>query len=392
MVLGKCLVLLAFLFAISVPLHLLTLIGPEHSWPLFRLMQGLDAAVGSMARAVKPPELYILQAVSDAYFVKALALASELKLADLIHTLGPTSASTLSAQLNVDSIKLTHLLRFLESKGVFTRVGEETYRNNEYSELIRKDGKLKVLFSMLAEDSFPGLNSLNLDIESSSLLYESDFLSKLKKPGHIHLKTLYKQLISSLSLSCAQGLATELPWESFAELRAVSIGGSSGQLLQTALRQQPRLIGTIFDSVENCIPIIRSNVPSSELSRRLLCESSKDLSTIPFGFDIYILDHILMRHTEAACLSILQAVASAMQRTFAVDPHSRPLLLIADLGSSAFPPLLHAADIHLSSLVHGRVRTASELHSLLIEAGLVLHKRIETKGLSMVVLAELREA
>jgi len=389
MALGKYLVGLAFLFALSVPLHLLTLVSPDQSWPLFRLLLGLDTTLTVLSKAIKSPELYLLQAVSDAYFVKALAASSELDLADLLNTLGPSSCSTLSTRLKVDTAKLSHLLRFLESKGVFRKVDEELYANNEYSELIRKDGKLKTLLSVLAADSFPGLNFFNLSPETSSLLYESDFLGQLKKPGHTHLKIQYKQLISSLSLSCAQALVSELPWESFEGLSAVSVGGAAGQLLLTALGKQPRMIGTVFDSAENCIAFLRTNVTAGELSRRLLCESSKDFSIVPSGFDIYILDHLLMRHTDTTSLHLLHSISSAMQRTHTMDPGSQPILLIADLGSPAFPALLHAADFHLSSLVHGRVRTAKELHSLLVEAGLVIHRRIETKGLSVAVIAGL---
>jgi hypothetical protein len=84
------------------------------------------------------PHEQILNIVMGFWQSRALAVATELELADLLAD-GPLSADTLAGQAKTDAASLFRLLRVLESIGVFQQVSPGVFANTPASNCLRKN-------------------------------------------------------------------------------------------------------------------------------------------------------------------------------------------------------------------------------------------------------------
>jgi hypothetical protein len=155
---------------------------------------------------------------------------------------------------------------------------------------------------------------------------------------------------------------------------------------------QPLLTGTLIDTPES-IRLAHKVWDSSAglANRRVTFTSAPSLDTVPTGYDLYILDHVLLRHTDSAVLDMMFSIAIAMKETKAMDPVSHPLLIISDLVSDSVlgTSLLHAVDVHLMALVHGKIRSKAALDKLVQKIGLRIIERFQLTSLSSLFTAEL---
>ena len=82
----------------------------------------------SEGSAAPSPQDHILRIVTGLWQSRALAVAAELELADLLAD-GPVSVDVLAAKTQTDSLSLFRMMRALESSGVFTQVSPRIFAN-----------------------------------------------------------------------------------------------------------------------------------------------------------------------------------------------------------------------------------------------------------------------
>ena len=90
------------------------------------------------APAAPAPHEHILNIVMGFWQSRALAVATELELADFLAD-GPLPADTLASRTKTDASSLYRLMRVLESIGVFKQVSPRVFANTPASECLRKN-------------------------------------------------------------------------------------------------------------------------------------------------------------------------------------------------------------------------------------------------------------
>jgi Dimerisation domain len=85
-----------------------------------------------------PPPVVLLQMMTGYWQAKALAVAAEFGLADLLWD-GPRTTASLAEFCKVDADSLRRLLRALASAGVFVQTDQDSFALTPMADLLRSD-------------------------------------------------------------------------------------------------------------------------------------------------------------------------------------------------------------------------------------------------------------
>jgi hypothetical protein len=116
-------------------------------------------------------------------------------------------------------------------------------------------------------------------------------------------------------------------------------------------------------------------VAKKGLAARCTLVAGDFFESVPAGKDLYLLKHILHDWDDEQALRILQTVATAMPRG------ARLLIAEQGIAEPGVPNPGKLLDIVMLSLLEGgRERTAEELASLMMAAGIQFERAISTPG------------
>jgi DNA-binding Lrp family transcriptional regulator len=274
---------------------------------------------------------------------KALGLAADLKLADLLAE-GPRPVAELADTTGVEARTLQRVLRALAADGVFAEVAPGVFRNTAESERLRTDAhngwsEFAHLFAGVFYDA----------IKNFPEKFETDFWEWLAvNPAE---RAAFDAAMAGGKARSAERL-TQLDWQP--NETVVDVGGGNGALLRELTRRRPELRGVVFDLPET----VRNDASFGD---RIEFVAGSFFDSVPAG-DAYVLSAILHDWDDEKAAAILRTIRSSA-------PQGARLLLLENVIAAGNEPQGSKWLDLLMLVLGGRERTAEEWRGLIEGTG-----------------------
>jgi hypothetical protein len=188
----------------------------------------------------------------------------------------------------------------------------------------------------------------------------------------------FHDMLIGLNFPEAPAVAAAYDFTPFAKI--ADIGGATGHMLTTVLGSHAGPGGIVFDLAENQAGA-QELIQSRGMRDRVAFVAGSFFESIPAGYDVYLMSHIIHDWSEEQCLRILGNCRKAM-------PASGRLLIIENVlpeGNAFHPGKM--LDISMMVLTTGQERSEAEYRALLAKAKFKLNRVIPTNSQVSIVEA-----
>jgi len=326
-----------------------------------------------------PPVLF--QMITGYWVSQAIYVAAKLGIADLLKD-GPKSCLALAVATGADAPSLFRLMRALASVGVFSHVHADSFALSRLAESLQTEvhGSLKAMVITLGEIHYQACSNLLYSIQTGSPAFD-----------HMFGASLFDYLRQNVDAADAfnQGMANVASMLAYAVLMAydfagissiVDIGGGQGELLETILRFNPDIGGTVFDTAST-IQRARRRGSNNAWGRRCSYVTGDFFTSVPPGADAYLLCGVIHDWDDSRAVKILRNCHRALttnSRVLLVD------MIVPEAASASFSKLL---DLNMLVMNGGRERTIAEFRALLNAADYKLTRIVPTMAPQSVIEA-----
>ena len=322
---------------------------------------------------------HVYDLIQSAYTANALYALTKARVFDQL-LVKPASADALAAGLGLDAHALQALLQFAHAIQLLKRDGEvysvarrafplaEKGKSWLRSYLLLWGEQLNPAFARLPEHLATGSNAFELahgkriwdwyasDPGQNELFVE--YMAGVTNQAHLPV------VIEELALHGAS--------------RVLDVGGGTGSLACGLVERHAHVRADVYDQPSNSRNATQK-IAARGLSERCAFIGGNIFASVPAGYELYTIKHVLHDWDDANAAAILRCIARAMQ------PGAR-LTIVEGLLDRSFegvkpePGYLHARNIEQRLWTPGRVRTLPEFEALSAQAGLrieqVTHSRI----------------
>lgn len=322
-------------------------------------------AVGRAHRAIVPPEVVLVERSLGVIDTKALAVAAELALADLLVD-GPRSADDLATATGTDADALSRLMRFLVGRGVFTRRRDGRFANNRVSDRLRSGTET----SMRSWARFFGArwhvdawnhleHSVATGEASFSAAHDTEFWAHLRGDPEAGLR--FAEAMAEGSRLQADLIASAYD---FSTCRSVcDVGGGTGTVLARILAANPHLGGVLFDLPE-VVAGADTLLIAEGVVDRVEVVGGDFFAGVPPGCDRYVLQAVVHDWDDDSVVRILEHIRDRAARG------ARVLVLEQPMPPGNGDHLVKAFDLEmLVDTGAGRERTVEQYRALFLRAG-----------------------
>lgn len=319
-----------------------------------------------------PPPVQLMQMLFGFAASRALGVAAELRIADLLQE-GPRRAEELAQEAGVHARSLYRVLRACASAGVFSEDADNRFRLTPLAEPLLSDapGSLRSFVAMMTTDwQFETWAHLPYSVRTGQPAFDKvhgmssfDYFWTNEKAG--------KEFNDAMTSNSAFTSATVLESYDFSAFhKVVDVGGGHGLLLASILKKYPHLTGILYD------------VPATVAAADLLdsygvadrCErvGGDFFQAVPAGGDAYVMKHIIHDWSDEQCVAILKNCRDAM------TPNGKVLVVEMVLPEGNEPSVGKFLDLQMLLFLPGCERTAAEYRRLFERAGLEVSRIVPT--------------
>jgi hypothetical protein len=324
------------------------------------------------------PHEQILAITAGFWQSRALAVAAELELADLLAA-GPLHIDAIASRTKTHAPSLFRLLRALESLGIFSQIAPMVFANTPASECLRQNVPNTQWAWVRAQLSvgggvYEGWSGLGGSIKTGDTAFDQilgcsfwEYYRRNPEAG-----TIFSEAMRLIGKHNSPEVARAYDWSRFPVI--ADIGGGIGGLLVDILNAHPSCRGLLFDEL---------NVVQQAISHERLKPIGGDFfQTVPARADAYILRWIIHDWPEVEAVALLGKVREAMK------PGAR-LILLEELIPKT-PELVAGKwiDVLMLAITGGRERTEKEYSELLWSASRELEEVVPTAGPLSILVAK----
>src|SRR5258708_7511597 len=330
---------------------------------------------------VPAPHEQILAITAGFWHSRALAVATELELADLLAA-GPLHIDVLASRTKTYSPSLFRLLRALESLGIFSQISPMVFANTPSSECLRRNVPNTQWAWVRAQLSvgggvYEGWSGLGDSIKTGDTAFDQvlgcGFWEYYRR--NPEASTIFNEAMRLIGKHNSPQGARAYDWSRFPVV--ADIGGGIGGLLVDILNAHPSCLGLLFDELE---------VVQQAISHERLQPIGGDFfQTVPTGADAYILRWIIHDWPEADAVALLGKVREAMK------PGARLILLEEGIPEERDLVPGKWIDVLMLAITGGRERTKNEYSELLSAARFELEEVVPTTGPLSILIAKASE-
>jgi hypothetical protein len=321
-----------------------------------------------------PPQIALLQLISGYWVSQAIHVAARLGIADLLKA-GPKHTDDLARSAQAHPHALYRLLRALASVGVFTEVGERTFRNTPMSDCLRGDvpNSQRSAAVSMGEEHYRAWGELAYSVQTGKIAFDKIF----GKPIFQYLAENPRsaQLFDETMVG-VHGMETALMLDAydFSKFRTlVDVGGGNGSLLSLTLQRHPKLKAILFDRPD-VIDRAKANLQSAGIADRCQGVGGNFFESAPAGGDAYLLRHIIHDWYDAESRAILGNIRKV------IPPDGKLLIVESVIPAGNEPFFGKFLDLTMLVIPGGMERTEAEYRELLKSAGFALQRIVPTKG------------
>ncbi|KAL4995986.1 S-adenosyl-L-methionine-dependent methyltransferase [Aspergillus recurvatus] len=428
---------------------------PSHE--LFNAQRTLAAAVGKLTELVSEPGVRILETATQFQESRALYIAVERRIPDILapHDRdGGLPIADISQRVSIEHRKLSRILRYLCSIGIFRQTGRDTFANNGISAVLVSNEPLRAYVRMVSSEAYTASDRLPktlLDPETGPSYdvaktawqdavgtskprwewieerVEQDKLietgghypgipSLILEPqptgedGLVARPELEIMGLSMVGGGRVFGAAHvyDFPWGSLGKALLVDVGGGVGGFPLQLSKIYPNLRFVVQDrgpvvkqALEKVWP--EENPAALKAGRVQFIEHSFFDRNPVEAADVYYLRYVLHDWSDEYCIQILSRIRESMA------PHSRLLICEQVMNTTQGDPALtsapaplpanwgyharfsHSRDLTMMACINGIERTPDEFKTLLGAAGLTLKRIWECRSQMSLLEAVLPE-
>ncbi|EAS33659.3 O-methyltransferase [Coccidioides immitis RS] len=405
---------------------------------LWEAQRTIEAISGSVVELVCDPSQRIQQVLSLFFESRALFIAAERRIPDLLADVGDQGMGIdrLAVITGIENRKLSRIMRTLCATHIFKEVGENQFANNRISEaLVQNDGlrayvQLFNLHVFRASEYLPkyllGGKGASYDVCETALqdalgievpLWE--WMAKkvpihqvqCDGPGYPSVPDIsncgitpddqglvYRPELSNFALAMAGGgnasgaaHAFDFPWGDLGDGLVVDVGGGVGGFVLQLLPVYPKLRFVVQDRLENVeqgeTEIFPREAPDAIRNGRVKFMAHDFFQENPVkNADVYWLRGILHDWSDEYCIRILKGLKASMgpkSKILICDPVMNTTFGCTEIPPAPYPLLAnygyhvrycHNRDLGLMSTINGIERTPTQFKDLVDKAGLRLTK------------------
>ena len=312
---------------------------------------------------------------------RALWVAAVSGIADHLDN-DPVTVGELASVTGTQPDALYRILRLLTMVGVFEELDGRRFAHTEMSRTLRSDhpARTRAAVRMLGSDGmWRALGALDVAARTGGTGWQAamgeelfDWLSHEPEQAAI-----FNDAMIGIHGGEPPAVAAAYPFAG----TVIDVGGGSGNMIVTVLRQHPGTRGVTYD-MPHVVADARRRFEAEGLAGRARVEGGSFFDGVPGGGDLYILSHIIHDWDEARCVQILEHCRKAKA------PGGKVLLVEMVVTPPNVPHPAKMLDIVMLAVPGGRERTEDEYRALLAKAGLTLTRVIPTASPVSVIEAE----
>lgn len=327
---------------------------------------------GTFAKAEPvPPQAQLMQMILAQFVSRLIHLTATLKLADYLAD-GPKTAEELASLTSTHPPSLYRVLRTLSSLGFFTEDEVHRFSLRPLGETLKSGTPTHAAALILAGE----LVSRSLDhflycVQTGKTGSQKAFGMPMFDwlAAHPAEASLFNDTMVGFHGMEPATVAAAYDFSGFGTI--ADVGGSTGNMLATILRQYAGPRGILFD-MPHVVRDAPALIQQRGLTDRIRIESGSFFETVPAGADAYILSHIIHDWTEEQCLTILGNCRRSM------NAQARLLLVEMVLPAGDTPHPGKMLDMVMLTMTGGQERTPAEYSTLLGKAGFRMTRVVPT--------------
>ncbi len=331
-----------------------------------------------------PPHLALFQMVTGHYLSRAICVAAQLGIADLLNN-GPRSSDELAKATATHPPSLNRLMRMLSSAGVFAEEENGSFSLTPIGAWLRggiAGSRRSVALLFAGTMMHNSWTELLYCVQTGKVAFEKaaghDPFQYMKE--HPEEAAIFNEAMTASSTQSAVAVTAAYDFSQFGTL--MDLGGGHGVLLATILKANPKLRGVLFE-LPHVIEGAKKRIADAGLADRCEVVSGDFFEGVPGGADAYMMKSVIHDWDDAKSVSILQNCLRAM-------PPQGKLLLVegvlpARVNQSPMTQIMTGSDINMMVNVGGCERTDAEFRALFDAAGLHLTRIVPTEALPSVL-------
>jgi predicted transcriptional regulator len=338
--------------------------------------------VGLLHQRMVPPQVAMMEMITDAWAAQAITAAADLGIADALQN-GPLPIDDLAAAVGADADTLARLLRGLIGRGLFKQLRDERYALTSLGDTLRSDADI----SLRAFARFVGSRQ---EREHWTHLTEAIRTGRAVIPelrgkpafeyiaGEPELDAIFNDAMTNFSQLAIAPVIAEYDFSRYETI--VDIAGGHGRFLAAILNATPQARGVLFDQ-PHVVAGAGALLEQHRVADRVRVAEGSFFESVTEGGDAYVLKHIIHDWPDDDALKILGNVRAA------AGPGKHVLLVefVLPGGHREFPGNWTDLEMHVAN--GARERTADQYGRLLGRAGFRMTRVVKTASPISVVEA-----
>lgn len=324
-----------------------------------------------------PPSVALYQMMTGYWISRAISVAAELRIADLLKD-GPMSSEELAHSAGGDGRSLYRLLRALASVGVLTENDDRRFSLTPIGEGLRTGvpGSMCALAKMHGEsDRWRVWGNMLHSVKTGETALEHtlgmnafEYYRDNPQAG-----VNFNEAMTDLARMKAKIIPAAYDFSCIDKI--VDVGGGQGGLLIAILKSNPKMKGILFD-LPGAIKSANEILEDETLESRCELIAGDFFESIPAGGDTYLLSSVIHDWHNDQAITILKNCSNVMAE-------EDKILLIEKvlphrMEQSEINQAIAISDLNMMVITGGVERTEAEFQALLASAGFNLTKIIPT--------------
>lgn len=320
-----------------------------------------------------PPQAILMQMLFGYAPARAIGIAAELHIADLLID-GAKTADELAIKTNSHVRSLYRLLKACASVGVFSEDADKRFSLSPMADFLRSDNpqSLRAFAEMLAHgEQFQTWSGLNYSVQTGLPAFDKvhgmpafEFYSTHPKSGQV-----FNDAMTSMSLGSSVAVIQAFDFTGIKNL--VDIGGGHGFLLASILEKYPTMNGILFD-IQAVVDEAKTLLEQHDVAERCKTVGGNFFETAPNGGDAYIMKHIIHDWNDDECETILKHCRKG------ITEGGKLLVIEMVVPQGNEPSLSKLLDLQMLAVLPGCERTEEEYKALFAKAGFQLVQIVPT--------------